>query len=191
MMGPDGEERPFVSGFVGIVGRPNVGKSTLLNALVGHKLAIMSDKPQTTRNRILGVLHRPAAQIVFLDTPGLHKPLHKLGEYLNRVAEATLPEVDVLMHVVDGSLPAGPADAHVAERIGRAGKPTVLVVNKIDRIPKSGLYAAMDTYRALGEYVDVVPTSAVQGTRLAELVEILERLLPPGPKYYPGEMVTD
>lgn len=184
-------ERGFVSGFVAIAGRPNVGKSTLLNALVGQKLAIMSDKPQTTRNRILGVLHRPNAQIVFLDTPGLHRPLHRLGEYLNKVAEATLPDADVILHVVDGSLPAGDADRQVAERILRAGRPTVLVVNKMDRIPRGQLYGVLDAYRALGDYTDVVPTSATEGTHLADLVEILERLLPPGPKYYPDEMVTD
>lgn len=190
------EQAEFRSGFVAIIGRPNVGKSTLLNALVGQKLAIMSDKPQTTRNRILAVLHRPGAQIIFLDTPGIHKPLHKLGEHLNRVAATSIPDADVVLYMVDGSVPVGDGDRFVAELVRRAGRPTILAVNKVDKLDREAMYAAMDAYKALAgddgfEWLDIIPISALQQKRLPELVEIIERQLPEGPAYYPEEMVTD
>lgn len=186
----------FVSGFAALVGRPNVGKSTLLNALVGRKVAIMSDKPQTTRNRILGVLHRPDAQVVFLDTPGIHKPIHRLGAHLNRVAEGALPTVDLVLFVVDGTAPPGDGDRYIADIVRRSGKPTVLVVNKQDRIPRDRLYAVLDAYKALAgdgdwQWLDIVPTSAVTGQHLEDLVAIICRHLPAGPRYYPDDMVTD
>ena len=141
----------FVSGFCTIVGRPNVGKSTLLNAFLEAKLAIISDKPQTTRNRILGVYNRPGAQVIFMDTPGIHKPHHKLGEYMNKAATSTLPEVDVVLFVVDGSSRhPGDGDRFVAEAVARSGKPTLLVVNKMDRVGREDWYAVLDNYKALG-----------------------------------------
>ena len=134
------------------MGRPNVGKSTLLNAFVAAKLAIMSDKPQTTRNRILGVYNRPDAQVVFLDTPGIHKPRHRLGEYMNKVAIGTIPEVDVVLFVVDGSVPEpGEGDKYVADVVARSGRPAILVVNKMDRVKRGDWYAVMDAYKALGD----------------------------------------
>lgn len=186
-------DRPrFVSGFAAIVGRPNVGKSTLLNAVVGKKLAIMSDKPQTTRNRIVGVVHRPEAQVVFMDTPGIHKPQHRLGEYMNEVAHQAIPGVDLVLYVVDGSAPVGEGDRLIASRLQRTGKPAILTVNKLDRIPRSELFAVLDAYKALGEnWLDVVPVSALLGTNLQELLSIIIQQLPEGPQYYPEHMVTD
>ncbi|MCG0238717.1 MAG: GTPase Era [Firmicutes bacterium] len=183
----------FRSGFAALVGRPNVGKSTLLNALVGRKLAIMSDKPQTTRNRILGVLNRENAQVIFLDTPGMHKPKHLLGEFLNKVARETIPEVDLVCFVVDGSVPPGEGDAEIAKLIAAAGRPALLVVNKLDRIPRSQLYQVLDQYKALEniDWVDVIPVSALEHTHLDELVSIIISCLPEGPRYYPEDMVTD
>lgn len=179
------------SGFAALVGRPNVGKSTLLNSLVGRKLAIMSDKPQTTRNRILGVLHRPDAQVVFLDTPGIHKPHHRLGHYLNRIAQRAIPEVDVVLFVVDGTGPPGDGDRFVAQEIARAGKPAILVVNKLDRIPREQLYSTLGAYTALGRFIDAIPVSAVAQTHLDDLVRVIVAQLPEGPRYYPEDMVTD
>lgn len=182
----------FVSGFAAIVGRPNVGKSTLLNAFVGQKVAIMSDKPQTTRNRIVGVLNRPQAQIVFLDTPGVHKPHHRLGEHLNRVAQATLPEVDVILFVVDGSAKPGEGDRFVAEMIRRSGRQTVLVVNKMDKVPRANWHEVLDSYKALGEsWLDIVPISALEHRNVEALAELLDKQMEEGPKFYPDDMITD
>lgn len=195
----------FVSGFCAIVGRPNVGKSTLLNAFIERKLAIMSDKPQTTRNRILGVYNKPGAQVVFLDTPGIHKPHHKLGEFMNKVATSTLPEVDVVLFVVDGSSPQpGDGDKFVAEAVARSGQPAILVVNKVDKLKRDEWYPVLDAYKALGtpagrgaeagptvEWLDVVPVSAVANKNVDELLELIVGKMDEGPQYYPEDMVTD
>lgn len=202
------ENERFQSGFCSIVGRPNVGKSTLLNAFIERKLAIMSDKPQTTRNRILGVYNRPGAQVVFLDTPGIHKPHHKLGEYMNRVATSTIPEVDVVLFVVDGSTPEpGDGDKFVAEAVARAGKPTILVVNKMDKVKRDQWYAVLDAYKALSdpakrlaeppadartiEWLDVVPVSALANRNVDSLLDLIVAQMEEGPQYYPEDMVTD
>ena len=201
-------EARFRSGFCSIVGRPNVGKSTLLNAFVEAKLAIMSDKPQTTRNRILGVYKRPDAQVVFLDTPGIHKPRHRLGEYMNKVAIGTIPEVDVVLFVVDGSVPEpGDGDKYVADVVARSGRPAILVVNKMDRVKRGDWYAVLDAYKALGdpavrspeprpdsppiEWLDVVPVSALEHTNVDRLLDLIVQQLEEGPQYYPADMVTD
>lgn len=185
-------EQKFLSGFAAIVGRPNVGKSTLLNAFVGQKVAIMSDKPQTTRNRIVGVLNRPTGQIVFLDTPGIHKPHHRLGEHLNKVAQSTLPDVDVVLFVVDGSSKPGEGDKFVADLIKRSQQKAILVVNKMDRVPRPEWHAVLDLYKALGEdWLDIVPVSALEHKNLDELTALLEKQMEEGPKFYPDEMITD
>ena len=198
----------FVSGFCSIVGRPNVGKSTLLNAFIERKLAIMSDKPQTTRNRILGVYNRDDAQVVFLDTPGIHKPHHRLGEYMNKVAVSTMPEVDVVLFVVDGSSPEpGDGDKYVAEAIARAGQPVILVCNKMDRVQREDWYKVMDNYKALSdpaarsenpapdartiEWLDVVPISALANKNVDKLLDLIVDQMEEGPQYYPEDMVTD
>ncbi len=202
------KEAPFRSGFCSIVGRPNVGKSTLLNAFVAAKLAIMSDKPQTTRNRILGVYNRPDAQVVFLDTPGIHKPRHRLGEYMNKVAIGTIPEVDVVLFVVDGSVPEpGEGDKYVADVVARSGRPAILVVNKMDRVKRGDWYAVMDAYKALGdpqvrsetpepgaptiEWIDIVPVSALEHKNVDALLDLIVQQMEEGPKYYPEDMITD
>lgn len=201
-------EKRFVSGFCSIVGRPNVGKSTLLNAFIERKLAIMSNKPQTTRNRILGVYNRPDAQVVFLDTPGIHKPHHKLGEYMNKVATGTLPEVDVVLFVVDGSSPEpGEGDKFVAEAVARSGQPAILVVNKLDKVKREDWYGVMDAYKKLSdpavrseepspearsiEWVDVVPVSALVNKNIDKLLDLIVDRMEEGPQYYPDDMVTD
>jgi GTP-binding protein Era len=198
----------FVSGFCSIVGRPNVGKSTLLNAFIERKLAIMSNKPQTTRNRILGVYNREGAQVVFLDTPGIHKPHHKLGEYMNKVAVSTIPEVDVVLFVVDGSSPEpGDGDKYVAEQIARAGQPAILVCNKMDRVQREDWYKVMDAYKKLSdpavrseepapdaatiEWLDIVPISALANKNIDGLLDLVVSQMEEGPRYYPEDMVTD
>lgn len=191
--GTTGPAPGFRSGFVVLAGRPNVGKSTLLNRLVGHKVAITSDKPQTTRNRIAGVVHREGAQIVFLDTPGLHAPRHRLGEFMVGVARATLGEVDVVCFVVDADRPPGEADRTVADVIASAGRrsPTLLVVNKIDRIDRDVLVERLAGYAELGDFRHVVPVSAATGENCERLVELLVAELPEGPQYYPPGAYTD
>lgn len=186
----------FRSGFVAVVGRPNVGKSTLLNKLVGHKVAIVSDKPQTTRNRIHCILTQPDAQIVFLDTPGIHKPLHKLGEYMVQTALRTLNEVDAILFVVDASEPPGRGDEFIAGHLQKADAPVILVANKIDLWEdapeeKGRKQAILDDYAKLGEYITVLPVSALEGDGLDKLVDLVVGLLPEGPKYYPDDWVTD
>lgn len=185
-------DQPFRSGFVALVGRPNVGKSTLLNQMVGTKVAIMSDKPQTTRNRILGVVNRTNSQMVFMDTPGIHKPLHRMGELLNRTAQATLPEVDVVLFLVDGADRPGEGDKYVSGLVQQSGKPAILVVNKMDRVPREKWYEVMDTYKALGEnWLHVVPVSALEGKNVPDLAALIEEQLEEGPQYYPEDMVSD
>lgn len=188
-------EDSFRSGFVAVVGRPNVGKSTLLNHLIGEKVAIVSDKPQTTRNKIRCVLTRPEAQIIFLDTPGIHKPRHKLGEYMVDVAWRTLGEVDVVIFLVDASVDAGPGDRLIASRLQQVKTPVVLVLNKLDRFrgdsSSERFRAAAAAYSALGEFAAVVPVSALEGKNLDELLRTVIGLLPPGPKYYPDDWITD
>lgn len=188
---PRVNEEQFLSGFVAIAGRPNVGKSTLLNKFLGHKLAIMSDKPQTTRNRILGILNRPGAQIVFLDTPGIHKPHHRLGEYMVKVAERTLHEVDVILAVMDATAPPGEGDRRVAQMVSAAGTPAILVLNKIDEIPRGAVLETLGQYRALGEFLDAVPISALEGRNVEALLDIIIKQLQPGPRYYPEDIMTD
>lgn len=183
----------FVSGFCTIVGRPNVGKSTLLNAFLERKLAIMSDKPQTTRNRILGVYNREGAQVVFLDTPGIHKPHHRLGEYMNKVAIGSIPQVDVVLFLVDGSFPEpGDGDKFVADQVVKSGKPALLVVNKLDKVKRENWYAVMDAYKALGEnWLDVVPISALENKNIDKLLDMIVGQMEEGPQFYPDDMVTD
>ncbi|MBX5475675.1 MAG: GTPase Era [Clostridia bacterium] len=185
---PDG----YRSGFAALIGRPNVGKSTLLNALVGHKVAIVSDKPQTTRNRILGVRHFPGGQVVFVDTPGLHKPRHLLGERMVRSALGALDGIDIVCLVVDLSEPApGEGDRAAAEAVSRAAAPVLLVGNKRDRVPRQELEPRLLAYRALGDFAAALAVSAVTGEGLDGLVDALRAHLPEGPEYFPDDQVTD
>ena len=177
----------FRSGFVSLVGRPNVGKSTLLNRILGHKVAIVSDKPQTTRHRIRGVLNRPDAQVVFVDTPGIHKPRTALGERLNVTAESTIGDVDVVVLMLDATQPLGPGDRWVAERVPADA---VVVVNKVDIARPAEV---LEQLRAAAELdlADYFPLSARTGAGVDELVDHVVARLPPGPRYFPEDMVTD
>ena len=181
----------YHSGFAAIIGRPNVGKSTLLNRLVGQKVAIMSDKPQTTRNRILAVVTGADHQVVFIDTPGIHKPKHRLGEMMVRVAARTLTEVDVVLHVVEATAPVGESDRAIAGQLKEAGTPAILAVNKLDLVTKDHLLAAVATYSQLHDYTEVVPISATTGANLDALMGCIRPLLPEGPQYYPDDTVSD
>ena len=179
------------SGFIAVIGRPNVGKSTLINRLIGQKIAIMSDKPQTTRNRIMCILTRPEAQMIFLDTPGIHKPLHKLGEYMVKAAEDTLKEVDAIFFVVDATEKFGSGEKYILDRLQKTKRPVILVVNKLDLIPKEQVLPVIAGYSAKYDFAAAVPISAKEATNLDRLLGEAEKHLPPGPCYYPEDMVTD
>jgi GTP-binding protein Era len=181
----------YKAGFAAVIGRPNVGKSTLINSLVGQKIAIMSDKPQTTRNKILCVLTQEDAQILFIDTPGIHKPKHKLGEYMVKTAENTLKEVDVVLFVVDAGAEMGAGEQYIIERLAEVKTPIILVVNKIDQVKKDALLPIIARYTSVREFTAVVPISATEKTNLPPLVAEIKKYLEPGPKYYPDDMVTD
>jgi GTP-binding protein Era len=183
---PEGGQ-PYRSGFVSIVGRPNVGKSTLLNRILGRKVAIVSDKPQTTRHRIQGVLTRPDVQIVFVDTPGIHKPRTPLGERLNVTAQSAIPDVDVVVFMIDATQPMGRGDRWVAERVP---KDAVLVVNKIDAVKPEQVLRQLAAAAEL-ELSEYFPVSAKTGEGVGELVEHLVSRMPEGPQYFPPDMVTD
>ncbi|MGI8796195.1 MAG: GTPase Era [Acidimicrobiia bacterium] len=182
----------FRSGFVTVVGRPNVGKSTLVNRLVGAKVAITSDRPQTTRTEIRGVRTTEASQIVFLDTPGLHKPRTALGERTNQRALSTLAEVDVVCHLIDATGAIGPGDRFVADAVHQVATPRILVVNKVDRASKPAVANHLGTAaERLGEYDAFVPLSAKTGDGVDALLDELDTRLPEGPAYYPEGVVTD
>lgn len=181
----------YKSGFVAVIGRPNVGKSTLVNSLIGQKVAIMSDKPQTTRNKILCVLSLEDAQILFIDTPGIHKPKHKLGEYMVQTAERTLREVDVVLFVVDATESMGSGEQYILERLAEVKTPVLLAVNKIDKVPKQQLLPTIQKYTDRYDFTAVVPISALEKTNLEDLVSEIKKHLEPGPQFYPEDMVTD
>ena len=181
----------YKSGFVAVVGRPGVGKSTLLNQLVGQKIAIVSDTPQTTRNRILGILTLPEAQILFLDTPGIHKPQHKLGEYMVNSARSSLREVDLILFVSDVTESVGPGERFILDMLKEEQTPVVLVLNKVDLVPKDKLLPIISQYSAFRDFTAIVPISALAGTNTDRLLTVIKDLLPEGPQYYPEDEVTD
>ena len=173
-----------------MIGRPNVGKSTLLNGLVGQKVAIMSDKPQTTRHKIHSVVTREDAQIIFLDTPGIHRPRHRLGEYMVEVALGALREVDVVCFLVETKEP-GPGDEYIIGQLRDLNTPVFLVLNKIDLVEKDALLPLIEIYRRKYNFAEIIPVSALTGENLPRLMDVVVGYLPPGPKYYPDDMVTD
>lgn len=179
------------SGFVGVVGRPNVGKSTLVNALVGRKVAIVSGRPQTTRNRILGVLNGPGYQMVLLDTPGMMEPRCELDQYMVRIARGTVADVDVVLLVVDGADRPGPGERALVASFPRRGVAAVLAVNKVDLVSLEKAQAALEAYGQLYAFRHAVAISALSGTNLDLLRQAVCECLPPGPRYYPEEVVTD
>lgn len=181
----------FKSGFVTLVGRPNVGKSTLMNRIIGQKIAITSNKPQTTRNRIQTVYHDDRGQIVFLDTPGIHKAKNKLGEFMVDVAERTFQEVDLVLWLVEATTYIGRGERYIAEQLKKSQAPVILVMNKIDTIKKDELLACIDTYKDMMEFEDIVPVSAWTGENVEELVATMFSHLEEGPAFYDEDTITD
>ena len=183
--------KPFKSGFVAIVGRPNVGKSTFMNYVLGQKIAIMSDKAQTTRNKIQGVYTKEDAQIVFLDTPGIHKPKHELGEFMVKSAYSALKEVDAVLFMVNVSEKRGPGDDFIIEKLKGIKTPIFLVLNKIDLVTPEVLLERVESYKDALDFAGVFPISVLQGNNVNELMEGLINALPEGPQYYPADQITD
>mgnify|MGYP000763775118 FL=1 len=181
----------FKSGFVTLIGRPNVGKSTLMNHLIGQKIAITSNKPQTTRNRIQTVLTTEEGQIVFVDTPGIHKAKNKLGEYMVNIAERSLNEVDVVLWLVEPSNFIGAGEKHIIEQLKKVKTPVILVINKIDMVKREEILAFIDTYRKEYDFAEIVPVSARTGDNTDELVKVILNYLPYGPQFYDEDTVTD
>ena len=181
----------FKSGFVSIIGRPNVGKSTFLNRIIGQKIAIMSDKPQTTRNKIQGVYTENDAQVVFIDTPGIHKPKHKLGDFMVKMAQTTIKEVDIVLFMVNAEEGFGRGEEFIIEKLQETKQPVFLVINKIDQVHPEQLLELIDQYRKLHEFAEIVPISALDGNNVEALIGAIKKYLPEGPQYYPDNQVTD
>ena len=181
----------FKSGFVTLIGRPNVGKSTLMNNLIGQKIAITSSKPQTTRNRIQTVYTDEEGQIIFLDTPGIHKAKNKLGDYMVNAAERTLSEVDVIVWLVEPTDFIGTHEQHIAEILKNVKTPVILAINKIDSVNKEDIMTAINTYKDVHEFAEIVPVSALKGENRHELLKVLFKYLPNGPMYYDEDTITD
>ena len=179
------------SGFVSIIGRPNVGKSTFVNRVIGHKIAIMSDKAQTTRNKIQGVMTRDDAQIIFIDTPGIHKPKHKLGDYMMRVAKNTLSEIDAIMFMVNVNEDIGRGDEYIMEMLKNVKTPIFLVLNKIDLVHPDTLMPKIEQYQSYMDFTDIIPISALEGLNVDHFIDVLKSFLPEGPKYYPDNQISD
>jgi len=181
----------FRSGFVSVVGRPNVGKSTLVNRLVGQKVAIVSDKPQTTRNRILAVVNPPGGQIVLFDTPGIHKPMHRMNERMVDAAVKSVGQVDLVLWLTDVTEEYGPGDRHVRDVLRDSGRPVILGLNKIDAVPKMKILPAIEQYRHLMDFAEVIPLSALTGDNVEIVAEQLLAHLPEGERLYPEDFLTD
>lgn len=181
----------FKSGFVALIGRPNVGKSTLLNQVLGQKIAIMSDKAQTTRNKIHGVYTSDDSQIVFIDTPGIHKPQHKLGQYMTKIAQRTLNEVDLIIFMIDAETGYGRGDQYIMDLLENSKTPVFLIINKIDKIHPEEILPIIDQYRKKRTFDEVIPVSALQGNNVNTLLEQITDYLEEGPKYYPDDQITD
>lgn len=183
--------KDYKSGFVTLIGRPNVGKSTLMNYLIGQKIAITSNKPQTTRNRIQTVLTTEEGQVVFVDTPGIHKAKNKLGEYMVNVAERTLNEVDVVMWLVEPTTFIGAGEQHIASQLKKVQTPVILVINKIDSVKPEEVLESISAYKDLYEFAEIVPVSARNGNNTEELLKVIMKYLPYGPQFYDEDTVTD
>ncbi|MBB6445989.1 GTPase Era [Bacillus benzoevorans] len=190
-MNSEANEQEYKSGFISIIGRPNVGKSTFINRVIGQKIAIMSDKPQTTRNKVQGVLTTNNAQFIFIDTPGIHKPKHKLGDFMMKVAQNTLKEVDVILFMVNAEEGYGRGEEFILEKFQNIKTPIFLIINKIDRIHPDALLSVIDSYKEKYEFAEIVPISALEGNNVDNLLDIIKNYLPAGPQYYPADQVTD
>lgn len=181
----------FKSGFAAIIGRPNVGKSTLMNHLIGQKIAITSKKPQTTRNKIQTVFTNETGQIVFLDTPGIHKAKNKLGEYMVNVAERTLKDADVILWLVEPTTFIGAGERHIAEQLQKSNLPVILVINKIDTVKKEEVLKFIDAYRKILDFAEIIPCSALRGQNTEDIIDCIFKYLPYGPAFYDEDTVTD
>ncbi|MBP5410772.1 MAG: GTPase Era, partial [Lachnospiraceae bacterium] len=181
----------YRSGFVALIGRPNVGKSTLMNRLIGQKIAITSNKPQTTRNQIRTVFTDERGQIIFLDTPGIHKARNKLGEFMTEVTENTLRDVDLILWLVEPSDYIGAAEQSIIERLSKVKTPVMLVINKIDKVKKEEILRFIDAYRKALDFAAIVPVSALKGENTDDLTETIFKYLPEGPQYYDEDTITD
>ncbi len=185
------ESSSFKSGFVSIIGRPNVGKSTLLNRILGQKIAIASNKPQTTRNRILGIHNIPGAQILFIDTPGIHRAVGKLNKYMVDQALSACSGVDLILYVVEATDPIGSDADFILDVLAKGGSPVVLVINKIDLVQKSRLLALMDAYSKRFAFSEIIPISGQNGENVERMLSLIPSYLKEGPQYYPDDIVTD
>ncbi|MEL3972858.1 GTPase Era [Rossellomorea oryzaecorticis] len=181
----------FKSGFISIIGRPNVGKSTFLNRVIGQKIAIMSDKPQTTRNKVQGVLTTDQSQMIFIDTPGIHKPKHKLGDFMMKIAQNTLKEVDIILFMVNVEEGLGKGDLFIIEKLKGVKTPVFLILNKIDLIHPDALLPIIQQYNELYPFAATVPVSALEGNNVEHLLGLIQENLPEGPQFYPADQITD
>ncbi len=181
----------YKSGFISIIGRPNVGKSTFLNRVIGQKIAIMSDKPQTTRNKVQGVLTTDQSQMIFIDTPGIHKPKHKLGDFMMKIAQNTLKEVDIILFMVNMEEGLGKGDQFIIEKLKGVKTPVFLILNKIDQIHPDELLPIIQKYNELYPFAATVPISALEGNNVEHLLELIQENLPEGPQFYPADQITD
>ncbi|MEG1048803.1 MAG: GTPase Era [Bacilli bacterium] len=179
------------SGFVSLIGRPNVGKSTLVNSIVGKKVAITSDKPQTTRNVIQGIYNEPDTQIVFVDTPGIHKPNHKLGKYLNKQAYCSIDDVDIILFLVDATMALGAGDKFILERLKETEKPVILIINKIDKLNQEQLLKKIVEYKDIFDFKEIIPVSALKKNNVKEVVKVLKEYLPDEVRFYGEEDITN
>ena len=184
-------ENNYKSGFAALIGRPNVGKSTLMNRLIGQTIAITSNKPQTTRNRIQTVYTDEEGQIIFLDTPGIHKAKNKLGEYMVSVAESTLRDVDVILWLVEASDYIGAGEQHIAECLRKVDTPVILVINKIDKVKKEEILGFIDAYKDICDFAEIIPLSALKGENTENLIPLIFKYMEDGPQYYDEDTVTD
>ncbi|UII54913.1 GTPase Era [Cytobacillus spongiae] len=187
----NGSNQGFKSGFISIIGRPNVGKSTFLNRVIGQKIAIMSDKPQTTRNKVQGVVTTDDSQLIFIDTPGIHKPKHKLGDFMMKVAQNTLKGVDLVLFMVNAEEGYGRGEEFIVEKLKTVNTPIFLVINKIDQIHPDQLLTIIESYKEKHDFKEIIPISALEGNNIETLLEQIKGYLPEGPQYYPADQVTD
>lgn len=190
-MNNEAKNQAHKSGFISIIGRPNVGKSTFLNRVIGQKIAIMSDKPQTTRNKVQGVLTTNDAQLIFIDTPGIHKPKHKLGDFMMKVAQNTLKGVDIVLFMVNAEEGYGRGEEFIIEKFQTVKTPIFLVINKIDQLHPDKLLPLIESYKEKHDFAEIIPISALEGNNVESLLEQIKKYLPEGPQYYPADQVTD
>ncbi len=184
-------DKGFKSGFVTLIGRPNVGKSTLMNQLIGQKIAIVSDKPQTTRNRIQTIITTEKGQIIFIDTPGIHKPKHKLGDYMNQAAYTTFNTVDLILWLIEPSKTIGKGDHYILEQLSDIKTPVVLIINKIDTIVKEEILEIINNYKETYNFKAIIPLSAKTGENTESLLDVIYESMEDGPQFFPSDMLTD